>query len=217
MGKPDFPSEESFTHAAWLLGCRVETIKAFAQVEAGPHGAFLNDLPGEPPTLLYERHKFHKHTKGKYDLNSGASVELGPKGKKTIYYLSHPSPGGYGPVSIQHDKLDAAVKLNRDAALKSCSWGLFQIMGENYEMCGYPTIQRFVTAMYKSVDDHLKAFVQFIRHNKKVVNGKMLIDAIRGDKNGVPDFLTSALIYNGPKMKEYDLKFKRNFELIMKG
>lgn len=207
--KADYPSEESFTHAAWLLGCRVETIKAFAQVEAGPHGAFLNDLPGEPPTILYERHKFHRHTGGKYDWKM---IELEDRnGQKTRYFLSSYTPGGYGPVSIQHDKLDAAVKLNRDAALKSCSWGLFQIMGENYEMCGYPNLQRFVTAMYRSVDDHLKAFVQFIRHNKKVVNGKLLIDAIRGDKNGVPDFLTSALIYNGPKQKGYDLKFKKAY------
>lgn len=211
VSKPDFPSEESFTHAAWLLGCRVETIKAFAQVEAGPHGAFLNDLPGEPPTILFERHKFYRHTNKKYSVYP---VEI----KGVRYNLSSPLPGGYGPVSIQHDKLDAAVKLNRDAALKSCSWGLFQIMGENYEMCGYPTIQRFVTAIYRSVDDHLKAFVQFIRHNKKVVNGKLLIDAIRGDKNGVPDFLTSALIYNGPKQKGYDLKFKVSFnEIVKKG
>jgi hypothetical protein len=209
MVKLDFPSDSSFSAAAWLLGCRVETIKAFAMTECGREGGFLDS--GEP-VLLYERHKFHKYTGGRYD---GKLFDL-ENDNKPGYFLSSSKPGGYGPVSIQHAKLQAAVKLDRDAALMSCSWGLFQIMGENYELCGYQSIQRFVTAMYRSVDDHLKAFCQFIRHNKKVVNGKMLIDAIRGDANRVPDFLTSALIYNGPKMKEYDLKFKANFESIIK-
>lgn len=204
--KSDFPSESSYSHAAWLLGININVIKSFAAIEAGPYGAFLDS--GEP-VILYERHIFHRLTNGKYDKKF---IEIeDSKGKKQIYFLSSPSPGGYGPVSVQHAKLQAAVLLDRDAALKSCSWGLFQLMGENYALCGYQNIQRFVTAMYRSVDDHLKAFVQYVRHNNEIVNDKMLIDALR---ESPPDYLTSALIYNGRRQKSYDIKFRKEFERL---
>lgn len=201
--KADFPSEEAFQLTATNLGINTRTIKAFAKVESGPHGAFLQSLPGQPPVILYERHKFHQFTDGRFDQYS---ITINDQ----IYYLSSVNPGGYGPVSIQHDKLDAAVKLNREAALRSCSYGLFQLMGFNYSICGYDSLQRFINAMWQSVDDHLWAFATFVTSNRKTVNGKSLIQALRETP---PDFLTAALIYNGPKQARngYSIKFKKAY------
>jgi hypothetical protein len=157
-----------------------------AQVEAGPQGAFLDT--GEP-VLLYERHVFHRATSGRFD----GELVTGLPTEQAI--LSSPVPGGYGPSSIQHRKLQAAVVLNRDAALRSCSWGLFQIMGVNHVQAGFPRLQDFVSAMYRSADDHLRAFVMFIRHDWR------LVDALRER-----DWVGFAGTYNGPQFmkNQYD-------------
>lgn len=199
--KQDYPTPEDFIFAAWLLKCEPEAIQAVAEVEAGPYGAFLQDEEGEPPVILYERHYFHRLTAGRH---GGMRADLGIEfQKKNQDILSLAKPGGYGPVSIQHDKLKAAAVLNRDAALKSCSWGLFQIMGANHVAAGYPDIQRFVNAMYRSVQDHLRAFTMFIRHDSR------LVDSIRSR-----DWLGFARVYNGPRQNGYDKKMEGAYKRL---
>jgi hypothetical protein len=206
MSKADFPSEAAFAAVADRLQIDIRSIKAFAKVESGPHGAFIQSLPGKPPVILFERHKFHQFTDGRYDQ---ATVTINDQ----IYYLSSVNAGGYGPVSIQHEKLDAAIKLNRDAALRSCSWGLFQLMGFNYLVCGFYSIQNMINAMYLNVDKHLEAFANFVVNNHKTIEGKSLIAALR---ESPPDFKTAALIYNGPKQAQYgyETKFRKAFESL---
>jgi hypothetical protein len=192
--KADFPSIEAYVSAAWFLNCEPASIRAVSQVEASDRGGFNDD---DSPTILYERHYFHRLTGGRFN---GARINNTAAG-----LLSAPSWGGHGTFSMQAKKLEAAAKLDRDAALKSCSWGLFQIMGANHEAAGYPDIQRFINAMYRSIDDHLRAFVMFIRHDTR------LLDALR-DKQ----WETFARIYNGPgyRENEYHTKMARAYKAI---
>ena len=176
--KQDYPSDESYKAAAWMLMVEPRAMEAVAQVEAGAYGAFLDS--GEP-VILFERHKFDKWTGGRY------RDKRVPNTANGWGIISSPIPGGYGPVSVQHQRLAFASTLNRDAALKSTSWGLFQILGENHEAAGYPWLQRFINAMYRDVDDHLRAFVMFIRHDYRMV------DALRAK-----DWAEFARLYNGP-------------------
>lgn len=189
--KADFPSESALRAAADKLGCRVETIKAIAIVEAGPYGAFL-DTPEQEPVILFEPHIFSRLTSGEFD---GKTVDLrviaGLKPKEPIpkwTFISYPTwnKDWYGPVSVQHTRLQGATRFNRNAALKSCSWGLYQLMGFNHKLCGHETIQSFVNAMYRSVDDHLDALVAFVLADPRKVK------AIR-DR----DAKTFARLYNG--------------------
>lgn len=186
--KADHPTDAAYDAAAWLLMCESAAIRAVAEVEAGPEGAFLDS--GEP-VILFERHIFSRLTGREHD---GAKAPGVPASAAVI---SAPKGGGYGPYSAQHKRLQAAAALNRPAALRSASWGLYQILGTNHAACGYPSLQRFITAMYRSVDDHLRAFVMFIRHDER------LVDAIR-DR----DWPTFARIYNGPgyARNRYDAK-----------
>lgn len=192
VSKPDYPSEQAFIHAASIIGCHVAMIKAFAQVESGPNGAFLDS--GEP-VILFERHKFHKFTNGRY----GGEIVKDDDIPLNVSMISSPKAGGYGPVSIQHKKLQRAIELDRDAALKSCSWGLFQLMGFNYALCGFTSLQEFVNAMYESVDYHLKGFVSFILSNKHL--RQALIDE---------DCEEAAKLYNGRDYAKnrYDVKLR---------
>lgn len=188
--KADQPSIEAYTCAAWMLGCDVAAIRAVAEVESGPQGAFLDS--GEP-VILYEGHVFHRLTGGRFDARY---PDLSfPKWK----------PGAYGTVSEQHLKLQRAAVLDRESALKACSWGLFQVLGSNHRAAGYPTVQRMVTAAYRSVDDHLRMFVNFIQSKGE------LIDALRAH-----DWPAFAAAYNGNgyRQNKYDEKMAAAYKRL---
>lgn len=166
-----------FERAAAKLGCEVAAVKAVCQVEA-PKGGFL---PDGQPTILFERHKFYQFTKGRFGISD----------------ISSPQAGGYGPEGqYQHDKLARAAALDRDAALKSASWGKFQIMGFNWQACGFDGLQSFINAMYRSEGAQLDAFVAFIL-------SEGLADELREQRWA--DF---ARRYNGPgyAANRYDTK-----------
>lgn len=177
-------TESDWQSAAEALGVPVAAIKAVAEVEA-PGAAFL---PSGEPRILFERHKFHRHTGGKYD--------------KTHPNISSPKWGGYGKESAQHGRLGLAASLDRTAALKSASWGRFQILGENYAQAGFPSIQDFINAMYESEQAHLKAFVAFIKDDAR------LWQALKAR-----NWATFARIYNGPAYADnaYDVKLAKAY------
>lgn len=177
-------TEPDFKAASSKLGVPVATVQAVAAVESRGAGFLSN---GEPK-ILFERHKFSLHTGGKFD--------------KSHPDISNPVAGGYGPESAQHKKLQRAVSLDRDAALKSASWGMFQILGENYRQAGFSTLQGFVNAMYAGEPEHLQALVNFIKADKK------MWDALKNK-----DWAGFARRYNGPAYKKYnyDTKLERAY------
>lgn len=172
-------TESDYENTALRLNCEVAAIKAVAEVESGPYGGFLAD---DTPVILFERHLFHKLTSGAYDT--------------THPDVSARTPGGYGPVRVQHARLAEAATLNRDAALQSCSWGRFQVLGSNWRSLGYATLQQFVNAMYESESAQLDSFLRFVE-----VNG--LAGALR-QRN----WAQFARRYNGPSYAKnhYDTK-----------
>lgn len=188
---------DSFIHAAWMLNCEPAAIRAVAQVESGPLGAFLET--GDP-VILFERHAFHRLTEGKFD---GARVD---GGDPVWSLVSSPAPGGYGPNSVQHKRLSKAVQLDRTAAIKSASWGIFQILGDNHAQAGCKRLQDFVNVMYDhDVNQQLRAFVMF------VLNDPRLAWAIR-DK----DWARFAYVYNGPNYGKnlYDTRIAQAYEAL---
>lgn len=171
-------TEDDFKRAAAAIGCEVAAVKAVCAVEA-PRGGFLAD--GQP-TILFERHIFSRRTMGVYDAKYPD--------------ISNRKPGGYQGGAAEHDRLAIAVRLERRAALESASWGKFQIMGFNYEACGFSNLQAFINAMYESEGRQLDAFVAFILHEG-------LADELR--QHRWADF---ARRYNGPTFakNQYDTK-----------
>ena len=191
-----FPSDDFYLHAAEISQVELATIKAFAAVEGGPWGAFL---PSGEPTILFERHLFHRLTNGKFNGKRIIDVSI----SNVANVISSPVPGGYGSPYIQHKKLAFAVGLDRDAALQSTSWGLFQILGLNHERAGFTLLQSFINAMYRSADDQLLAFVAFIKSDTKLHNALQ-----------TKDWLTAARRYNGAKQNGYDVKIKTEYERL---
>ncbi|MDR2934266.1 MAG: N-acetylmuramidase family protein, partial [Candidatus Adiutrix sp.] len=88
------------------------------------------------------------------------------------------------------------------AALCSVSWGLFKIMGFNWRLCGYKSLQDFIKAMYRDEASHLVAAMGFLK-------GSGLIPALRS-----LDWAAFAKGYNGPgySASKYDLKLARAYK-----
>lgn len=161
-----------FCRASKRLRCEVAAIKAVSQVESRGEPFYDDGFP----VILFERHKFRAFTKGRFS--------------KDHPDISGPA-GGYGKAGQnQRNKFNKAFALDPDAAMKSCSWGQFQIMGFNHELCGYRTVGAFVDAMKAGVDSQLDAFVSYVLK-------RSLDDELRR-KN----FYLFAEAYNGPNQEE---------------
>jgi len=69
---------------------------------------------------------------------------------------SHPTAGGYGPEgAYQYARFSRAFALDPNAAMKSASWGKFQIMEFNFAAASFTPLDAFVDAMKISEDKQL--------------------------------------------------------------
>lgn len=179
MSKKSLLTEADFVRAAKNLGAPVAAVKAVLEVEA-PRGGFQAD--GQV-SILFERHKFSKHTRGRFD--------------KKHPDISNPIAGAYGPYSIQHAKLARAAALDREAALMSASWGKPQILGSNWAEAGAESLQDFMNKMHESEGSQLDLFVGFIKANKTRWNALKALN-----------WAEFARLYNGSNYRrfKYDTK-----------
>lgn len=167
-------------------------IHAFAEVESGGASGFAeNGLP----KIAYEGHIFRKLTHKKFDA--------------THRLLSYPYTKKAGPEWQVNNKnqetawktLDQAVLLDKSAALQSCSWGMFQVMGFNYSSLGYQNIDEFVDSMKSGEVGQLDAFIRFCKSKP------LMIDALKHK-----DFTRMAQIYNGDDYGSYDVRIKNAYK-----
>lgn len=158
------------------IGVGEDEIHAFMDVEAAGAGF---DSQGRPK-MLFEPHVFWRNLPaGKRD----AAVKAG---------LAYPTWGSKPYPKDSYPRLKQAMAIDETAALKSASWGLGQILGENHEMVGYATVQSMVAAFMEDEEAHLEAIVAFLR------------------KSGIADDLaahrwsTVARVYNGPSYRKHN-------------
>jgi hypothetical protein len=140
---------DDYDTAAAMLGQGVTArqVRAFAQVEAGPYGSF--DRYGRP-TILFERHKFHQFTHGVFSARYPD--------------ISNRQAGGYGKGgAAQWDRLLRAIRLDPEAAIMACSWGLWQVMGFHWRALGYDSALAFAFRMATGEPAQLGAFIRYIR------------------------------------------------------
>lgn len=132
-------------------GVTAKHIRASRIVEA-PRGPF--DDQGRP-SILFERHVFSRNTVPKARFDRSHPDISGP-----AY-----GPGGYGSFASQWLKLQKAYALDPEAAFEACSWGAFQVLGENAVALGYPSARAMALELATSEAAHLESFVRFIRHH----------------------------------------------------
>ena len=195
-----FLSEDDLRALADQLGLELALVKAVNEVESGGHG-FI----GDKPVILFEGHilwnQLKKHGLRPEDHIAGNEMILFPRWTRDFYL------GGLR----EYDRLETAKRIHPTAALESCSWGLFQIMGNNWEWLDYSSVEDFVRRMHLSEGEHIDAFGRFI--SKKKFKGVPLVDHLRNR-----DWAAFAEGYNGRgfRQNKYDTKLKRAFRKYKK-
>lgn len=188
--------------AARSLECDVAVLKAIAEVET-KGAAFwrLNSDNGKQiPSILFERHWFRRLTKGAY--NKTHPDISGPA------YTSDKSAAAvdrYGSYATSYLRLVNAYRLDPEAALASCSWGKFQIMGGEYANCELPSASAVVKKMCTGEATQIELLAAFVRHK---ADGKLWA-AVKA-KN----WSQIAHYYNGTGYKKnaYDTKMEKAYE-----
>lgn len=190
-------TEQQFSNAANLLGCDTAAVKAVNQVEARGNG-FQKDGKVK---ILFEGHIFWKQL-----LKNGIDPKTRLTGNEDILYptwnLAKVRP--YYNMN-QYVRLEKAKLIDETAALKSASWGAFQIMGFNHKACGYNTVQEFVSAQAEEANQ-LMSFCNYLRSTHLDVN-------LRNH-----DWKGFARGYNGADYwkNQYDTKLQKAYDAFNK-
>lgn len=164
--------------AATAIGCSILQITAIWKVESAGRGF---DAAGRPK-MLFERHKFHRWTGGRF---SPAPFSMA-------------AAGGYSRDADGNGVLDAWDRLSDaiatgmvDAAFMSASWGAFQIMGEWWDELGYVSPYAMARTCVTDEAAHLDMLVRYIRHFG-------LEDEARAITSNPESCRRFAAAYNGP-------------------
>jgi hypothetical protein len=170
--------------AAVAVGCDVAAIKAVMAVECKGSGF---DKAGRL-VLLFEPHIFYRELEAAH----------GPLQTAIKQGLACKNWGGikYGKMGEQYARIDRAIALHENAALRSASYGLGQVMGFNHKRSGFESAKLMVEAMKDSEAAQLMAMVGFIKSSH-------LDDELREH-----DWAGFARGYNGSgyKKNHYDTK-----------
>jgi hypothetical protein len=139
--------------AAVALGVPRSVIYTVMSVETAGLGFLLDGQP----RILFERHIMYRRLLCA-GLDANACAARNPD-------IVNVRPGGYLGGTAEYERLAQAIAMSRTAALESCSWGLFQVMGFHWHLLGHANVQRFVEAMQESERRQLDAFATFIQCN----------------------------------------------------
>ena len=163
-------TEKDFQLVAEELDVEVAAIKAVVEIEAGK--AMKGFYAPGIPVINFDRTMYLKY-RNKVSSKEGAKGETVPPGLK-------------GSALKEWKELITARKTNAQGANMGTFWGMFQIGGFNYKLCGCASVDEFVKRMAYSELEQLQLFAVFI------TNAGML-DSLR-KKN----WSAFARKYNGP-------------------
>lgn len=187
-------SEDAFARAASMLMVPEAAIKAVAEVESSGYGFTKS---GNPVVRL-ERHHVYKYLTD-MDLTYLRDLLVTHDNGLCDKTMDRRGAKARGGLFNQFNRM---MKTNKMAAIYATSFGRFQIMGFNYQACGYVDMLSFHKDITESENKQLLIFCQFIKRNSQ------LHDALRE-----LDWKTFARIYNGPKyaMNQYDVRMAKAY------
>lgn len=188
-------TNEMIKDLANRLGIEPALLKAVQIVEAAGKDGFLSD---GKPQILFEGHIMYKEFHKKFpdrDLDylcKRFSMVFYPKWDKSKYF------GGLG----EYKRLELAKEIDEECALKATSWGMFQIMGFNHNLCGCKDVFDFVHKMSESHEKQLELMYYFMNNSGCLKELKE------------KDWAGFAKKYNGPGYAQnaYDQKLRNAYE-----
>lgn len=180
---PDMPhfgplTDEDYREIALELGIEPAAIRAVVEIETGKttRGFYADSHP----IINFDLPLFRR-------VAARRGINLGK------YTVSHPEAFAapdikkYGSQQrAQQARLDAAMDIDSIAAIESTFWGMFQIGGFNWKLCGAESHMDFVRLMQRSEYDQLRLFANYIRNTGLLQHLK------------TKNWAAFAKIYNGP-------------------
>lgn len=147
-------TEKDYQEVADRLGVEVAAIKAVVDIEAGKsHEGFSKS---GRPLISFDLSMFRRQAnKLGFDLskyNQTHSAVFGPLNVRNFGSTQ----------AAEHHRLRMARTINEEAAIKGTFWGMFQIGGFNWKLCGAESLKDFVEKMSRSERDQLELFANFI-------------------------------------------------------
>lgn len=196
-----FLKDSDYISAAKRLKVSELAIRVFGATE----GRGVGFLKNGKAKILFERHRMYFYL-GQLKGKAFANAQM-----KQYPNLVNTATGGYKGDEAEYVRLSLSKNICAEAALMSCSWGQFQIMGENWKELGYSSVFDFETQMQTSESLQLEAFIRFIEWKTGTVNGKKitLIDALRAE-----NWEAVFTLYNGSNYKKlgYQAKFQKEWD-----
>ncbi|MDA5556311.1 N-acetylmuramidase domain-containing protein [Shimia sp. MMG029] len=182
---------EEISKIAEELTVEPAALLAVAQVESG--GRVFATVDGKDmPLIRWEGHYFHRE------------LPVALRKKAVRAGLASTVVGGVKNSSsqqVRYNLLARAKKLHEVAALRSCSWGLGQVMGANAEWIGYQDVHALVADAVSGAAGQVQVMANFIRRAG-------LVDELQA-----LNWAAFARQYNGPgyKVNKYDTKMARAY------
>lgn len=191
-------TEEDYKEVAAELGVEVAAIKAVVDIETGQtHTGFYAP---ERPLINFDV-SIYRSIAPKHGVNLNEAKNRFPE------IFKQPDVKKYGSKQLaQQARLDAAIAIDEDSALESVFWGMFQVGGFNWKLCGMSSVQEFVEKMSRSERDQLELFAAFCK-------SRGLVKYIKNK-----DWASFSYRYNGPGYKKYsyDTRMAKAYEKFKK-
>lgn len=133
-------------------GLSVAALMAVIEVESG--GKTYTEIDGRlEPLIRWEGHYFDR------------LVPTSKRDQARKAGLASPKVGGIPNASSQAKRyamLDRAMKIDRDAAIMSCSWGVGQVMGSHWQTLGYKSPMAFYDKVSENVIGQVEVMMRYI-------------------------------------------------------
>ena len=138
------------------LGVEEAALRAVIQIESAGYGFYSST---KAPVMLYEPHIAYRRTSGTVRSQLVAAKVAYSRWGLRPYPKSH---------SARYAQLEKAIKIAGNKAYEFASYGLPQMMGFNYKICGFDSAKEMFDAFKESEYTQLVAMGEFIRSNGKM-------------------------------------------------
>jgi hypothetical protein len=188
---PLWLSVGAIERAAETLDVPVAALLAVIDVESGGTGFTDGKI-----SLLFERHKFYQSIESE---SPGRAKEL----HQMMPGICNPQRGGYSGGAAEYVRFATAYEVAPDHAICATSFGMFQVMGFQWQLVNCKSPDDFYQQMLSGEDAQLDILVRFIQSQAGIHK------ALKARKWA--DF---ARLYNGSAYREnqYDHKLQVAFE-----
>ncbi len=138
--------------AADAAGLEPAALAAVVEVESG--GKAFTSIGGKDmPLILYEYHVFYRALPPGLRVEAVARNLARPRWGELPYKKTQ---------SARYAQLDRAKEIDEEAAYSACSWGVGQVLGENWKWLGYKSAKALAEAAMSGIDGQLGLMLRFI-------------------------------------------------------